>query len=109
MKIKTGDTVLITNGKKKKKKGKVLKVLIGDNRLVVEGVNILKKHAKPTPKHPHGGVVDFPGPITASNAMVICSSCGKPTRIGHKSLEDGSKIRVCRRCQAGIDAGRKAK
>lgn len=109
MKIKTGDTVLVTNGKDQGKKGKVLKVLVGKNRLVVDGINILKKHAKPNPKHPHGGVVDFPGPIDASNAMVVCSSCNKPTRIGYKILEDGTKIRVCRRCQGGIDSAKKAK
>jgi large subunit ribosomal protein L24 len=97
MKVKKGDTVLIISGKDKGKKGKVLRVLIDEKRIVIEGANLIKKHQKPKQSGEKGQMVEMPAPIDSSNVKLICSKCNKATRIGYKILND-NKYRVCKKC-----------
>jgi large subunit ribosomal protein L24 len=104
MKIKKGDQVKVVSGKEAGKSGKVLRVDVEDRKVIVERLNMLKKHTKPNPKkNPQGGVIEHEGPIDASNVMVMCPACGQPTRVGYRLLEDGSKVRSCRRANCGKD------
>ena len=96
--VKRGDTVLILSGKDQGKKGEVLKVVPKKNRIIVQGVNMVTKHVKPNVANRQGGMVQQEGTIHASNVMLYCKNCNKPTRIAHKLLEDGSKVRVCKHC-----------
>lgn len=100
--IRKGDRVTVTTGKNKGKKGKVLKVVPAKNRVIVEGVNLLKKHTKPTKDNPKGGIIEKEAPIHISNVMLICPSCSKPTRVGRIVTKAGVKTRVCLRCNAEI-------
>jgi large subunit ribosomal protein L24 len=102
MKIKKNDTVLIITGRDRNKKGKVIKVFPKKNKVVVEGVNILKKHTRPSKKNPKGGIVEFAAPIDVSNVMLICPHCNKPTRVGKTRLKDGTKVRMCKKCREAI-------
>jgi large subunit ribosomal protein L24 len=104
MKIKKGDQVKVTSGKEAGKAGKVLRVDTEGRRVVVERLNMLKKHTKPNPKkNPQGGVIEHEGPIDISNVMLVCPSCGQPTRIGYRLLDDGGKVRICRKANCGKD------
>lgn len=97
MKIKKGDTVLIISGKDRLKKGKVLRVLPEKGKLLVEGVNLRKKHVRPKRSGEKGQKIELPAPINASNVKFICSKCGEPTRVGHKTVND-KKYRTCKKC-----------
>ena len=99
MKIKKGDTVKIIKGKDAGKTGKVLHVFPDVNKLSVEGLNLFKKHARPKKQGEKGEVIQVTRPFSASNAMIVCSSCKKPTRIGSKK-EGEKKFRMCRKCKA---------
>ncbi len=101
-KVKREDFVVVIAGKDKGKKGKVLKVIPKKQRLVVEGVNIVKKHQRPTATTA-GGIIEKPAPIHVSNVMLICPKCGKATRVGFTFLEDGTKVRKCKKCGEIID------
>ena len=101
MKIKTGDTVKIIAGKDRGKTGKVTHVLAEEGRVVVEGINVAKKHSKPRKQGQKGQIVRMPMPVHASNAMVVCPSCGKPTRVGSKKT-GAKRARSCKRCGAEI-------
>jgi large subunit ribosomal protein L24 len=101
--VKKGDTVLVISGKNKGKRGKVLRVDTGDERILVEGVNMVKKHQKPTQKVMQGGIIEKEAPIAASAAMLYCPKCGRPARVGHKDLEGGKKVRICARCGEVLD------
>ena len=103
MHIKKGDTVKIVSGKEKGKTGKVLSILKDKNRNIVEKLNFVKRHQRPDAKS-KGGIVQKEGSIHASNVMVICGKCNKEIRIGHKILQDGEKVRVCRKCGELLDA-----
>jgi len=96
--VRKGDTVLVVTGKNAGKKGKVLEVIPAKSKIVVEGVNIVKRHTKPTQKLPQGGIMEKAAPIHSSNAMLFCNKCSNPTRISNKILENGEKERVCRKC-----------
>ena len=98
MKVVKDDKVLILSGNNKGKTGKVLKVLPKNNRIIVEGINFIKKHSRPTQKNPQGGIIEKEAPIHVSNVMVICPECDTPTRVGSKKLENGKKVRVCKNC-----------
>ena len=98
MKIKKNDTVLVIAGKEKGKKGKVRFAYPEKNRVMVEGINMIKKHAKAKAQVKQGGIIEREAPINASDVMLICSKCNKPARIGYRILEDGRKTRVCRAC-----------
>ena len=105
MKVVKNDMVLIISGNARGKKGKVLKVFPKQNRIIVEGVNFIKRHTRPSAKNVHGGIVEKEAPIQVSNVMVICNKCGEPTRVGRKILKDGDKIiraRFCRKCEEVI-------
>lgn len=101
LKLRQGDTVLITTGKDRGKKGVVRTVDPARGRLILEGLNVVKKHLKPTPKHPHGGVVEMSAPLHASNVVLVCGACGHPTRVKAKVTAQGS-IRICQHCQAAV-------
>ncbi len=109
--IRKGDIVYILNGKdgptggKEGKKGKVLSVDHRNGKVIVEGVNIISKHVKPNPNKGlnEGGIVHQEAPIYIDKVMYICKKCGKPTKIGRKVMDDGSKARICKKCDAVID------
>jgi large subunit ribosomal protein L24 len=99
--------VLVIGGRDRGKRGRVLKVLPGDSgtiRLIVEGVNMIKRHTKPNPgKNIKGGIVEREASLHASNVQLVCPECGIQTRIGHKLLGDGRKVRICRKCEGVVD------
>ena len=102
--IRRNDTVLVTTGKDRGKRGRVLKVLPGTNRLVIEGVNLIKRHTKPNPRaNIKGGIVQREASVHASNVQIVCPECGAHARIGRKILDDGRKVRICRKCQGVVD------
>ena len=97
MHVVKNDMVKILSGKYSGKTGKVLKVYPDKNRLIVEGVNIIKKHTKPSQKNPRGGIVEKESSIHISNVMVIDPKTNEPTRVGYKFLEDGTKVRISKK------------
>src|ERR1700749_3327688 len=102
--IRRNDQVVVTTGKDSGKRGRVLKVLPPKNRVIVEGLNMLKRHTRPNPqKNIKGGIVEREGAMHASNVQLVCPECGKMTRIGRKVLADGRKVRVCRKCEGVVD------
>ena len=102
--IRKNDNVLVVTGRDRGKRGRVLAMISSKNRLVVEGANIVKRHTKPNPQqNVKGGIVEREAPIHASNVQVVCPECGVPTRIGRQLLEDGRKVRVCRKCDGAVD------
>ena len=103
MKIKKNDTVVVLTGKDVKKTGKVLVAYPKTNKIVVEGVNVAKKHSKPRKAGEQGGILDQAIAFDASKAMVMCNKCNKPTRVAHDTLKDGKKVRVCSKCKENLD------
>jgi large subunit ribosomal protein L24 len=104
MKIHKGDQVKVVSGKESGKTGKVLRVDTESHRVVIERLNMIKKHTKPNPKkNPQGGVIEREAPIDVSNVMLVCPACGQPTRVGYRLLEGGGKVRSCRRANCGKD------
>ncbi|MGI6084683.1 MAG: 50S ribosomal protein L24 [Acetivibrionales bacterium] len=102
--VKKGDMVYVLNGKDGGKKGRVLAVDSSDGKVLVEGVNIVTKHVKPKPnKGFEGGLIHQEAPIYVDKVMLICKNCGKPTKVGKKLTDDGSKARVCKKCGEVID------
>jgi len=102
--IRKGDQVKVMSGRDAGKSGRVLSVNPAKNTVVVEHANIIKRHTRPNPnKNVKCGIVEKEGPMNVSNVMIICSSCGKHTRIGHNILSDGSRSRVCKRCGTTLD------
>ena len=95
--IKKNDTVVVLAGQDKGKTGKVLKVLVDENRALVEGVNMVSKSTKPSAKNPQGGIVKQEAPIHISNLSLVDPKCGKPTRVGIKVTEDGKKVRIAKK------------
>jgi len=101
--VKKGDVVMVIAGKDAGKKGKVLEVIPSRNRVVVEGVNIVKRHTRPTQKLPQGGIIEKEAPFASSNVMIYCSKCNKPVRINKEILANGKKVRVCNKCGEAFD------
>jgi large subunit ribosomal protein L24 len=102
--LRKNDVVQVIAGRDAGKQGKVLKVIREKNRVIVQGVGFTKKHTRPNPqRNIKGGIAEREAPIDASNVMIVCGECGKRTRIGHKILSDGRKVRVCRRCEGVLD------
>ncbi len=101
--VKKGDTVLVLSGKDRGKRGKVIRVVPDEQRVVVEGVNVVKKHVKPTRRMMQGGIVEQEAPIASAKVMVICPRCNEPTRLGRAELEDGRRVRVCKKCGEQVD------
>ena len=100
--VKTNDTVVVLSGKDKGKKGKVLQVSPKEGKVIVEGLNVATKHVKPRRQGEQGGIVEAEAAMYASKVQLVCPKCSKATRIGHKILEDGSKVRVCKSCSEEI-------
>jgi large subunit ribosomal protein L24 len=99
--VKKNDQVLVTAGKDRGARGKVLRVLASDSKAIVERVNMMKRHTRPNPqKGIQGGILEREAPIQIANLMVICPECGEPSRLGRKRLEDGRGQRVCKNCNA---------
>ena len=96
--VKTGDTVIVISGKSKGKKGKVMAVSPKEGKVIVERVNMVKKHVKPRKMGEPGGIIKAEGAMYASKVQIVCPRCGKPPRVGHKLYEDGTKGRICRNC-----------
>ncbi|MDA8139419.1 MAG: 50S ribosomal protein L24 [Desulfobacteraceae bacterium] len=103
-KLKKEDKVKIIAGKDKGKVGKVLKVDRKKERVLVENINIIKRHQRPSAQNRQGGIVESEAPIHWSNVMLLCNKCVKPVRIKMQQLDDGKKVRVCRKCNEQIDA-----
>ena len=103
LKIKKDDKVMVIAGKEKGKIGTVLKVDREKLKVVVEKVNVVKRHTKPSQNAPQGGIVEKEAPLHISNVMLICSKCAQPTRVGKRVLEDGRKVRFCKKCNEIID------
>jgi large subunit ribosomal protein L24 len=101
--IKKNDMVLVISGKDRGKKGKVRRSLPRDNRIVVEGLNMIKRHSRARRAARQAGIVELEAPLHASNVMLLCSKCKKPARVGFRTLEDGRKVRFCRTCQEVLD------
>ena len=96
--IRKNDKVIVLSGKEQGKIGTVLKVDSEKGRVIVEKVNMVKRHSRPGGKSAQGGIIEKEGPIHISNLMLVCNKCAEPTRIGKRVLEDGSKARVCKKC-----------
>jgi large subunit ribosomal protein L24 len=103
--VRRGDTVGVIAGRERGKRGKVLHVLTDKGRVVVEHVNMIKKHQRPTQKLRQGGIIEREGPLALSNVLVVCPRCDKPSRTGMKILSDGRKVRSCKRCGEAIEKG----
>jgi large subunit ribosomal protein L24 len=102
--IRKNDNVLVITGKDRGKRGRVLRLAPDKNRLIVEGVNIAKRHTRPNPgQNVKGGVVEREAALHASNVQLVCPECGAATRIGRRLLGDGRKVRICRKCDGVVD------
>ena len=101
--IRKNDTVLVISGDEKGKRGRVLSVDPKKQRITVEGVNIIKRHMRPSPRYRQGGIIEREAPIHRSNLMLLCPKCDRPTRISHVFLEDGRKMRSCKKCGEVIE------
>lgn len=99
--VKKGDTVVVLSGKDKGKKGKVLEVSPREQKVIIEGINMASKHVKPRKMGEPGGIVKAEAPMYACKVMLVCPKCGKPTRLAHKIMADGSKLRACKHEKCG--------
>jgi len=103
VKVRKGDTVLVISGRDRGKKGKVLRAMPENTRVIVEGVNMIKRHLKARPPARQAGVVEREAPIHISDVMLLCPKCSKPARIGFRFLEDGKEVRACRACDEVVE------
>ena len=103
MKIRKNDNILVITGKDRGKKGKVRFAYPRTNKVIVEGVNFIKKHSKARGAARQAGIIDLEAPLDISNVMLVCSKCNKPSRVGMRKLEDGRRVRFCRSCQEVLD------
>lgn len=101
--VKKNDTVKILAGKDKGKSGKILRVLSDQHRVLVENLNMIKRHTRPTQANSEGGIIEKEAAISISNVQLICSSCGQAARTGQRTLEDSSKVRYCKKCNEIVD------
>lgn len=103
MQIKKNDNVMVISGKEKGKRGRVIAVYPATNRLLVEKLNMIKRHTRPTQQIRQGGILEKESPISASNVQLICSKCDKPTTVSRQAQGDGPRVRVCKTCSETID------
>lgn len=96
--VKKDDLVMVIAGKEKGKSGKVLRVLPGKGRVLVESLNLIKRHTRPSAANNEGGIIEKEAPIAISNVQLLCPGCNQPARTGIRVLEDGSKVRFCKKC-----------
>ena len=101
--VRTQDEVLVISGKDRGKRGKVVSLDRKQGRITVEGVNVAKRHQKPSQKVMQGGIIEQANPVAASTVMVVCKACKRPTRVGHVVNEDGRRVRRCVRCGEAFD------
>ncbi len=101
--VKKDDMVKVIAGKDQGKTGKVLRVFPAKGRVVVESINVVKRHTRPNQLNPEGGIVEKEAPLSISNVMLVCGSCNQATRTGIRVLEDGSKSRYCKKCNESVD------
>jgi large subunit ribosomal protein L24 len=101
--IRKNDSVMVIAGKERGKTGKILRVVHDKDAVIIERVNLVKRHTRPRGPQQPGGIVEKEAAIHASNVMIMCDKCNAPVRIGRKSLADGNKIRICRRCGEALD------
>ena len=102
--VKKNDKVIVLSGKERGKIGAILKVDTEKDRVVIEKVNMVKRHTRPGGNNAQGGIIEKEAPIHISNLMLICNRCAEPTRVGKRILEDGSKVRICKKCGELIDS-----
>ena len=100
--VKKGDTVVVLSGKDKGKQGKIIESMPKKSKVVVEGVNKVKRHTKPSLKAPQGGIITKEAPLNVCKVMLVCPACNKPTRVGHKQV-NGKNVRACKKCGEVID------
>lgn len=103
MHVKKGDRVKVLAGKDKGKEGRIIQSIPKEDRVVVDKINLVKRHQRPTQDNPQGGIITKEAPIHVSNVMIVCKSCKKATRIQHAFHEDGNKVRECKHCGAVLD------
>ena len=103
MRIRRDDTVVIITGKDRGKKGKVRRAFPDEDRVVVEGLNMIKRHSRARRATRQAGIIELEAPIHVSDVMLVCNKCGNPTRISFRFLDDGKKVRTCSSCREGID------
>ncbi|MBI3333186.1 MAG: 50S ribosomal protein L24 [Candidatus Omnitrophica bacterium] len=97
--VKRDDQVVVLSGKNRGKKGKVLRVFPAEGRLTVEGLNLVKRHLRRSQTNPQGAVISRESPLPLDRVMPVCPRCSRPVRVGFKALADGTKARICRRCE----------
>jgi len=102
--VRKGDTVVVIAGKDRGKSGKVLSVFQRERKVTIEKINIIKRHTKPNQQNRQGGILEREAPIHLSNVMIYCATCQKPVRVGSKTMADGSRVRVCKKCQQLIES-----
>ncbi len=103
LRIRKGDTAIVLTGKNKGKSGRVLSVLPAKERATIEGVNVVKRHMKPSKKYSQGGIIEKEAPLHLSNIMLVCPKCNKPTKVSNTLLDDGRKLRSCKKCKEVIE------
>lgn len=101
--VKKDDMVMVIAGKEKGKSGKVVRVFSDSGKVVVEGINMIKRHTRPNRVNSEGGIVEKEASLNGSNVLLLCSACNKPARTGKRILEDGSKVRFCKKCNEIVD------
>lgn len=103
MSVRRNDEVLVVSGDDRGKKGKVKRLFLDDDRVLVEGVKMIKRHTRPRGNIKQAGIIEREAPIHISNVMLVCTKCHQPTRVGFRVLEDKSRVRVCKKCREVID------
>ncbi len=103
LKIKKSDKVIVLSGKEKGKQGRILSIIPKKNRVIIERVNMIKRHMKPSRQYSQGGIIEKEGTLHISKIMLVCPRCQKPSRISNHILDDGRKVRLCKRCKEVID------
>ena len=101
--LKKNDLVMVVSGKERGKSGRVLRVFPQKNRVVIEKINFIKKHTRPSGQTKQGGIIEREAPVHISNVMVICEKCNLPIRVGKKILDDGKRVRACKKCGEVLD------
>jgi len=102
VRINKGDTVIVLQGKDKGKRAEVVRAIPERDRVILEGVNVAKRHAKPTRATQQGGIIDKFMPVHVSTVALVCKACNQPTRVGYRVEADGEKVRICRKCGADL-------
>jgi large subunit ribosomal protein L24 len=97
-KIRKNDQVMIVKGKEQGKTGRVIRVIPDKGHVLIEKLNLVKRHTKPSAKYKQGGIIEKEAPLAISNVMLLCDKCKGPVRVGRKVLEDGKKVRLCKKC-----------